>query len=461
MHLPKPMYVAKAARALRVAISYSRNPLPMVRADQMTVAHLISFLHARGHLVDAYVIDDGGDPSPEESTWLKEHCNAVYSYPLSKPAKIWAALSAVPRWKPFQIALYDHPDQRRDLAARADQYDVVYSYYIRSAQSVRKLGRKARDAQDGPVSFVAYQLSQELNTRRIAENAPHAGYAAFYSLERRLLEAYEARVWQDFDRAVLIGTADVAAVQASCTRQGQPALDNYVFGAHGTNLGRFAPRTDIEQVPGRLIFSGVMRTPTNVQAAQWFAKNCWPKIKAAVPEASWHIVGRDPSPVAKALGQLEGVTVTGTVPDPAENIAEAEICINPMQAGGGMQNKLIEFLASGRATVATPVANEGIMGVPDRDLMIAEGADDFADAVIALLKDPNRRAALAAAGRRYVQDNWTWEAHWMKLEQDFYDALDGKAPGRVQSPAEALAAAGVDTATEILPDPGWSREGEQ
>ena len=196
-------------------------------------------------------------------------------------------------------------------------------------------------------------------------------------------------------------------------------------------------------MPGRLVFSGVMRTPTNIQAVQWFARNVWPVVKAKVSHATWHIVGRDPSPDVRALETLDGVHVTGSVDDPAEHIALAEVCVNPMQAGGGMQNKLIEFLASARATVATSVANEGIRAVAGEHLLIADSPEDFAKAVVDLLESGHERERLASAGRDFVHANWTWEAHWLKLEQDFYDALDGKPPSRLQSPAEALGAAGV------------------
>ena len=441
MQFPATMRVTAAERPLRIAIAYSRNVLPMNFADQMTVAHLVAFLSARGHAVDLYTIDAGGHPDAEQQAWLQDACREVHSYPHGKGTFVKAGLSAVPRWLPFQVALFDNRRMRSDIAARAADYDVIYTYYIRSGQATRALA-KAK----GLTTFIAYQLSQALNTRRIAENPRNWRYGAFYSLEHRLVRAYEARLWQDYTRAVLIGPADVEAVEQCCRAEGQPLIDNYVYGAHGTDLDRFAPKEGVTPVPGRIVFSGVMRTPTNIQAVQWFARNVWPIVKRERPHASWHIVGRQPAAEIEALGSLEGVTVTGAVPDPAVNIAEAEICVNPMQAGGGMQNKLIEFLASARATVATTVANEGICAIPGEHLVVADEPDAFAAAILNLLDDPVERERLARAGREFVQANWTWEAHWLKLEKDFYDAIDGKPASRVRSPAEALAAAAIEAA---------------
>jgi hypothetical protein len=64
MGVPGAMAVAPAPRRLAIAIAYSRQPLPMRRADQMTVAHLIAFLAARGHAIDLYVLDTGEAITP-------------------------------------------------------------------------------------------------------------------------------------------------------------------------------------------------------------------------------------------------------------------------------------------------------------------------------------------------------------------------------------------------------------
>ena len=120
---------------------------------------------------------------------------------------------------------------------------------------------------------------------------------------------------------------------------------------------------------------------------------------------------------------LDGVTVTGEVRDPADYIARATVCINPVQVGAGMQNKLIEFMAMRKAVVATSVANEGIRATPGEHLVIADDAPAFADAVLALLADPDRRTGLAAAARDYILESWTWEAHFLTLEADMLAAL--------------------------------------
>ncbi|MCW1843759.1 glycosyltransferase family 4 protein [Prosthecomicrobium hirschii] len=428
--LPRIPDVGPAERRLRICVVYSRTPVPMRRADQMTVAHLLAFLDARGHEVDLFYVDTGAEAEPEDRAWLIRRTRRCFGFALNRLSVLAGLTRVVMQLLPFQVGLFTAPAQLKAVreAVKTNGYDILYTYYFRSAEITRDLGfptgtpKAARAGR--PASFLAFQLSQTLNTRRIAKNAPDLTHKLFYEVESRLVERYEARIWRHFTRSVLIGKTDVHEIREACRRQGVLEIDNFVYGAHGTDTSRFAPRPDIPVRPDHLVFSGVMRTPTNVQAAQWFVTNVWPLIRAERPQATFAIVGREPTGEVMELAKVAGVTVTGTVPDPALLIAEAAVCVNPMQAGGGMQNKLIEFMGSAKAIVATSVANEGI-GAPSDCLVVADAPRDFARAVLDLLADPARAADLGRRAREHVLERWTWEAHFLTLELNFYEAIDG------------------------------------
>lgn len=424
--LPKVMRVGPAPRTFAIAIAYSRLPLPMTRADQMTVAHLISFLAARGHAVDFYALDNGEEISAEHRAWIETVCRNVRVFPHGPVKRLMGVVGGLMRGLPLQVGWFSNVAQSRAVRDGLRNVDIGYSYYIRSAETMRGHGRSRR-RKDGPVTFLAMQLSQALNTRRMAQHYRNLKEKLLYTVETRLVRNYEPRVWSDFTRTVLIGQQDVDEIAAACRDRGLPEIDNVVFGPHGVDVDRFAPRDDIEEEPFTLVFNGVLRTYTNVHAIVWFAENVWPSVRAGEPRAKLLIVGRDPRPEVITLGEMEGVTVTGEVPDPADYIARAAVCVNPVQVGAGMQNKLIEFMAMRKAVVATTVANEGIRATPGNHLVIADDAPSFADAVLALLADPDRRNELAAAAREYILESWTWEAHFLTLEADMLAALEDSA----------------------------------
>lgn len=436
--LPKVMRVEPAPRTFAIAIAYSRLPLPMTRADQMTVAHLISFLAARGHSIDFYALDNGEEIGDEHVAWLEEVCRTVRIFPHGPLRRLTGAAVGLMRGLPLQVGWFSNAAQTRAVRNGLGKVDIGYSYYIRSAETMRGCGR-SRGRASGPVTFLAMQLSQALNTRRMAQHYRNLKEKLLYAVESRLVRNYEPRVWSEFTRTVLIGQQDVDEIASACRARGLPEIDNVVFGPHGVDVDRFAPRTDMEEEPFTLVFNGVLRTYTNVHAIVWFVENVWPLIRADEARAKLLIVGRDPRPEVVALGALDGVTVTGEVPDPADYIARAAVCINPVQVGAGMQNKLIEFMAMRKAVVATTVANEGVRATPGDHLVIADDERSFADAVLALLADPERRDTLAAAARDYILESWTWEAHFLTLEAAMLAALEDSA-----SPQNALSSSNGD-----------------
>lgn len=429
--LPKVMDRSLAERPLRILVLYSRVPFPMMRGDQLTVSHLLSYFKARGHEVDFYTTDVDGDMTSEQAAFLDSACKSVTIVPQGKLAKVLGLLKGAFRLQPLQVGLFDNAQisQAAEAGIKAGNYDIIYCYYLRSITAVPSgfapdqvqvfNGRRT-------AAFLAMQLSQTLNTRRIYENAAGVPKRLVYGLETWLMQRFEARIWQKFTKVMLIGPKDVEAVEQACAAEGQPKISNWLYGAHGTNVESFKPAQDDEVEPDRIIFSGSMLYQPNVQAVQWFFENCWPAIKAARPNAEWYIVGRDPLPEVIALGENDGITVTGTVPDVGEHIRKATVCINPMLAAGGMQNKLIEYMACAKPIVATTVANEGIMGRDGEALTIADDADAFTKGVLDLLSDAEKAHSLGQSARAFVLEHWTWEAHFDKLEAAFYDSISEK-----------------------------------
>lgn len=420
--LPRKMKCLVTEEPLCIAFVYSRVPFPMMRGDQMTVAHLISFLAERGHHVDFFTIGVDGELNALQEQWLQQSCRTVHIYPQPLRAKLVGLALGVMSLVPLQVGIFRNQRLKRDLsqAVSAGSYDIVYCYYPRTAPAVRDALRGS----SGSASFLALQLSQTLNTRRMARNERSWLKRLVYRMETVLMGRFEAKIWQDFDRVVLIGPEDVAAVKEQCRVYRQPEINNWMYGAHGTDTDRFVPANERDIVPGRVIFSGSMLYPPNVQAALWFVHHVWPTVRASVPDATFVIQGRDPVEQIMALDGQQGIWVTGTVPDVGVLIRSAQVCVNPMLAAGGMQNKLIEYMASSKAVVASSVANEGIRA-PSGSLLIADTAEEFAEAVIRLLRAPEAASELGSAARRHILSEWTWEKHFFDLERAFYDAAGG------------------------------------
>jgi glycosyltransferase involved in cell wall biosynthesis len=175
----------------------------------------------------------------------------------------------------------------------------------------------------------------------------------------------------------------------------------------GVDTRYFTPNVACE-VPNRLVFTGSMDWHPNEDAMLHFVDNILPLIRREIPDVSLAIVGRRPTERLRQAAARHDVVVTGTVDDVRPYIGEAAVYVVPLRAGGGTRLKIFEALAMAKPVVSTTVGAEGLALTPDREFVAADQPDEFAGAVVALLRDPARRKELGRAGRRLVEQRYSW-----------------------------------------------------
>lgn len=189
----------------------------------------------------------------------------------------------------------------------------------------------------------------------------------------------------------------------------------------------------------RVLFAGTMLFPPNRSAAEWLAREVWPRVRERAPAASLEIVGRSPSAHTRALGELPGVTVTADAPTMAPHLAAADVCAIPMLEGGGTRLKLADAMAAGRAIVSTTNGACGIDVRDRRDVLIADDPESFASAIIDLLEDADLRERLGTAARARAAAEYDWD----RLGDRLAEVLSSTAAGLVAVPRNPLLTAGV------------------
>jgi sugar transferase (PEP-CTERM/EpsH1 system associated) len=233
-----------------------------------------------------------------------------------------------------------------------------------------------------------------------------------YRYEARQLLAYERRVAREYDASLF-----VSAPEAELFRQLAPeSTDKIGHFNNGVDTDYFSPDPAHANpyVPGEraLVFTGAMDYWPNVDAVQWFAADVFPALRERFSDLKFYIVGSRPAPAVQELAKLPGVVVTGTVPDVRPYIAHAAVAVAPLRIARGIQNKVLEAMAMATPVVVSPQALEGIDAVPGSELVLAEDAAAFVDAVATLLAgQDSAAAAIGAAARAKVQRRYSWSSN--------------------------------------------------
>jgi glycosyltransferase involved in cell wall biosynthesis len=351
---------------------------------------------------------------------LLELCQRVETTPAPPPRGLARrARDTLTHRLPDMALRLASPDMAQKLSAwlAQESFDVVHVEGLEMSPYLDLL-LKANPAPQ--VVFDDHNCEYMLQKRyaQIDARIPRRWAGALYSLlQWQKLRRYEAAVCRRAQHVLAVSQADALALKSLV-----PGLQVTVI-PNGIHTDHYQPDPGAE-APASLVFVGKMDFRPNVDAVRWFADAIWPRVRAAVPEAHFYAVGQRPHPQLERLRADPSLTLTGWVDEVYPYVAQATVYVAPLRMGSGTRLKLLEAMAMSKAIVSTRLGAEGLFApsptpqthVPELALVDDDNAAAFADAVIALLRDPARRAALSANARSFVRAHYDWRVIIPDLE---------------------------------------------
>jgi glycosyltransferase involved in cell wall biosynthesis len=167
-----------------------------------------------------------------------------------------------------------------------------------------------------------------------------------------------------------------------------------------------------------------------VDAVVHFCHEALPRVRAQVPGVTLTIAGGGPTAEVSRLASAPGVRVTGFVDRLEPLYARATVFVAPLRIAGGIAGKTLDALAAGCAVVTTPVGSEGLGVRPGVHLLVADGADEFAAAVVRLLRDAELRRRLGEAARAFAESSHAPAVSAAALEREHQALVAGRGSTR-------------------------------
>jgi len=285
----------------------------------------------------------------------------------------------------IEVAAADRGDDLDALLRRGFDAAIV-SFHTLAARAVpvlRAVSPRTRIAVDSvDVHFVRMRRAAELAGDRIAVARADDGRA-------RELAVYAAA------DVVLAVTEDERALLAGLL----PGSDVQVLG----NVHRVAET--LAPLDGRRgsLFVGSYGHAPNVDAVEWLCADVMPLLHTAGHADPVVIAGANMPDDLAALAAAAGAQPRGFLPSMEAELAARRISIAPLRFGAGLKGKVGESLAAGVPVVGTTIAAEGFHR-PERGMLIADTAHDFAHALMRLAGDDELWARLSAGGRELVSE---------------------------------------------------------
>jgi glycosyltransferase involved in cell wall biosynthesis len=363
---------------VRILLVTSRFPLPPWRGNQVRTVEWLEALadHERLLLCPAPGAEREGDRLTEKGVGARWLGSTALQRAL-------AVARSIPSGRPLQEGLYATASGRRAVAEAVADWcpDLVVIQMVRCGWARDALENSGASAS---VLFDAIDC-MGLHFERAAASAPRL-LRWFYRLEAGRCRRRERELVRSSALTTAVSERDLEALRATRSLVVPVAA-------------RELPVTPVRDRPPRVLLSGNLGYRPTVDGALWFAREVWPAVREAVPDARWTLAGARPAPAVRRLAGLDGVEVRANPSDLASHLASAAVAIAPMASGSGVPMKVLEAWAAGVPVVGHPWTAAGLAAGARNAVEIAESAEQWRAAVVGLLADPRRSSEMAKRGR--------------------------------------------------------------
>ena len=370
--------------------------------------NLITGLSAQGHEVVVFTLGSG-DQDLADVNLLRERGIEVHYQEMPVWRSLLNSLVALPSSQPLQTVYSWHSGMARQLVEalhvkEVDQkFDVVHVEHLRGSKYGVFLKNQFPDV---PVIWDSVDSISHL-FRQASSYSRSVFGKLVTQLELPRTERAEGSLVALFDHVVITSETDKNALLNLVPNGKVPAQVSVL--PNGVDLDYFQPNPSIQREPDTIVFSGKMSYHANVSMVKYLVVEMMPKIWEHRPMTCLTVVGKDPPADVKALGENPLIKITGTVDDIRPYLWKATVAVVPLIYGAGIQNKILEAMATGTPVVTTSKALTSLVARPGIDLFVGDTSDKFSRKVLDLMGKLDLQRSVGNNGLLYVQKNHHWK----------------------------------------------------
>jgi sugar transferase (PEP-CTERM/EpsH1 system associated) len=381
---------------MRILMISPYLPWPLYGGASVRTFNIIKNLSEKGHKITLLA----GRQKDANDVSLRELCEEIYMYELPRHGRLLLLLRSVFSSQPYPALQFQnkHLDEKFTKLLQNEKFDLIWINFLFMANILFKtLTRNI------PVILDQFE-ADELIWKRYIKNG-NFFQKVFSYLNLKKIQILQKRVFGQINALICVSEAEAEFMKLRA-----PLNMKIWVAPNGVDADFFQDSSDIKKTASTILLSGSMCIVRNIDAAVWFGKTIFPKIKKVVPEAEFWIVGYNPDKKVLALNAIPGIIITGTVEDIRPYYKKAKVYVAPFRFGEGTRLKILEAMATGLPIVSTEGGCQGIDVIDGQHMFVANSEEDFSNRVIELLRNPQLSQKLTNAGRMLVEQKYNWEA---------------------------------------------------
>ena len=380
--------------------------------------NLINQLAALGHEVSVFMLGTN-EQDALDAQMLESKCIRIYYHLQPVWRSFLNCAAALPSHQPLQYVYSWQRGMAQQIAQgiSEEEFDIVHVEHLRGSRYGVFLKSRFPEM---PVVWDSVDCISHLFRQAASHSRSFFGkFMTRFDLPRTAQA--ESDLICHFDHALVTSFSDRNAM-LELVPTGQTPSQISVL-PNGVDMEYFHPNPKLQRDAETIVFSGKMSYHANISMVKYLVAEIMPRIWKVRPAARLYVVGKDPSQDITELQKDPRIIVTGTVEDIRPFLWRATVSVVPLLYGAGIQNKILEAMATGTPVVTTCGAVSALEAQPDEHLLVSDDPDGFSQAVLKLMQDPNLQKRIGEAGETYVRANHQWSSIASRLVHVYEQVL--------------------------------------
>lgn len=334
----------------------------------------------------------------EMSARLPDHSpfDRVFKIYLPKWKSYFNVIRAFIKRECLQTAYYNSAEMHDFITERHSEFDLIICHLARTASYASELSIPK-----------ILELTDHIPLTYSRSNKSNGGFMSLrrlvYYFEANRIDAFQNVISPKFNLISFVSDIDRSLFLESSGIESSKVVVYH----NGINLSERPFKLHRESKT--IVFIGTLHSMPNSDAIVFFLSKVLPILLKADKDIVFRVVGAVKHTFARRWAS-ENVEFLGIVPDLKSTLDDCVLGVCPVRIGAGIQNKVLDYMASGLPSVTTSVGAEGLKGVVDNDFVIADDPEQFAEKILFLLNNPVERERIALNARKLIEDQYTWDS---------------------------------------------------
>lgn len=397
-------------RILQIA---SQVPVPAIDGGKLSVWGVTKNLSLLGYTIDFVCYLQHNDYS-ESQKLLEEYCTP-HLLKVKTDNSFWGAFRNVFSKTPYNASKYKSRELLNFIRSyfKDNEVDIIQVEHLHMGWIVDEI-RKLTKA-----PIILREQNLEMNImKRFYENQRNPVLKMFAKLQYKKFIKFEPQMCSKFDKVVMISKTDEDEL-----RKFNDAIDTKTIPA-GIDSQLFEYKKK-DVIPYSLVHIGHTDWYPNLDGLNWFVEDILPELAKSEPKIKLYIYGGGNTVNYTVPKELkDNIEVVGFVENLWENLKDKALAIVPLRIGGGIRIKILELLATGTNLITTDIGKEGLEVRHNREVIVANSKEEFVQNILDYFNGNIDSKLMAKNGRKFIENNFTWEKISKKFENVYSDLLN-------------------------------------